>query len=186
MDKLQRLKQLIPSITGIKNAKLRKGVLAVWVRAWEESAWNDPAECPFIPDSPDCSLVQHTNFIVETVLAMASSAKSIWNIGLNTDFLIAGAVLHDVSKLVEFAPGAVSEIGENLVHASYGVHLALNAGLPLQVVNMIGAHTPQVYLLPKSPEGVLLCYADYAAADIFHLLHGKSLLLSSVDFRFVR
>ncbi len=126
--------------------------------------------------------------VVTIAMAMASFAGDTWHIPVNTDLLLAGAMLHDVCKVVECAPeegkpGKRSAIGENLVHGAYGVHLALNAGLPLRVVHLIGSHTPQVSQLPKVVEGIFICYADYAAADIFHLGKGMPLLLDTTGLK---
>lgn len=191
MEKRERIRQLMPLIDQIQGEKLRNGVIETWVRAWEESEWEDMADCPFHPEIENCSLIQHTNFVATIALNMASSAKDIWHISVNTDLLLAGAVLHDVSKVLEYAPqegkpGKKSAIGENLVHGAYGVHLALNAGLPLEVAHLIGTHTPQVSQVPKVIEGILLCYADSAAADIFFARSGMTLTLDLIDFKFHR
>ncbi|MFC1993203.1 HDIG domain-containing metalloprotein [Chloroflexota bacterium] len=191
MEKSERIRQLMPLIDQIQDEKIRNGVIETWLKAWEESEWNDIADCPFHPDVENCSLMQHTNFVVTTALHMANSAKEIWHVPVNTDLLLASALLHDVSKALEYAPqegtlGKKSAIGENLIHGAYGVHLALNAGLPLEVAHIIGVHTPQVSQIPKTIEGILICYADSAAADIFFARSGMTLTLDLIDFKFHR
>ena len=191
MDKRERIRQLLPLIDQIKDEKLRNGVLEVWVKAWEESEWEDVADCPFHVEIQEASLIQHTNFVMTIAMAMASLARDTWHIPVDMDLLLAGAVLHDVCKVLEFAPqegkpGKQSAIGENLVHGAYGVHLALNAGLPLRVAHLINTHTPQVSKLPKVIEGIFICYADYAAADILLLGKGMPLVLDMIDFKFCR
>ncbi|MCJ7791110.1 MAG: HDIG domain-containing protein [Dehalococcoidia bacterium] len=191
MEKSERIRQLMPLINQIKDEKLRTGVVETWVKAWEESEWEDVADCPFHVGLQDCSLIQHTNFVVTVAMAMASSARDTWHIPVDTDLLLAGAVLHDVCKVVEHSPekgkpGKQSAIGENLVHGAYGVHLALNVGLPLSVAHLIGTHTPQVSQVPKVIEGIFICYADYAAADIFLLDKGMPLILNAIDVKLYR
>ena len=98
---------------------------------------------------------------------------------------------NDVSKLLEHAPqkgtlGKHSVIDENLVHGTYGVHLALNLRLPLGVINIMGTHTPQVGKKPKSIEGLFICYADYASADPHFLANGLPLIINTIDFKFYR
>ena len=184
MEKRELIRQLMPLIDEIKEEKLRNGVVEVWVKAWEESEWEDIADCPFLVEVQECSLIQHTNYVASVAMAMASFARDTWRIQVNTDLLLAGALLHDVSKVLEWAPqegkpARRSAIAENLVHGSYGVHLALNAGMPLPVAHLIGTHTPQVSRVPKVIEGIFLCYADYAAADVFNLDKGLPLLLEA-------
>ncbi len=186
MEKRERVRQLIPPIDQIKNDTLRDGVLGVWVRTWDESQWADISDCPFSAEIPGCDLIQHTNFVINTATAMASLVKSLWGYPIDTDILLAAAALHDVCKLAEIAPekgkpGKKSLIGESLVHGAYGAHLALDAGIPLEVVHIISCHTPQVSKVPNSLEGVLICYADYAAADIFQLRNKRPLLLGKVS-----
>ncbi len=140
MGKRERIRQLMPLVDQIKDEELRNGVVEIWVEVWEKSDWQDLADCPFVPtlETQECSLIQHTNFVTAVAIAMASYAQEIWHIPIDTDLLLAGALLHDVSKVVEYAPekgkpGKQSEIGKNLLHGAYAVHLALNAGLPLSV-----------------------------------------------------
>ena len=174
MDKRERILQLMPIIEKIQDEKLKNGVIEVWVKAWEESAWPDLADCPFNVNCPNCNLIQHTNFVATIAMAMASLARNTLNISVDTDLLLAGSVLHDVSKVLEnvppeVAPDGKSKIAKNLVHGTYGVHLALNAGLPLEVAHLINVHTPQVSAMPKVIEGIFLCYADLAAYDMLFI-----------------
>ena len=189
MGKKERICQLIPHIEQIQDKKLREMVIEVWVKSWEESEWEDVADCPFNLDIQNCSIIEHTNFVITTATAMASFARDTWHIPIDIDALLAGAILHDVCKVVEHAPqkgalGKISAIGKNLVHGAYGVHLALNAGLPLKVVHMIGTHTPQVSAAPEIIEGVYICYADHAAADTFYLGMDKPMVMQRPNFKF--
>ncbi|MFC1966455.1 HDIG domain-containing metalloprotein [Chloroflexota bacterium] len=187
MEKRERIRQLMPIVDQIKDDKLRNGVLDTWVRAWNESEWEDVADCIFSLELEvqECSLMQHTNFVATVALAMGCCGRDTWHIPVDTDLLLAGALLHDVCKVVEDAPqegsklGKKSAIGENLQHGMYGVHLALDAKMPLEVVHIISSHTPRVTQIPKSIEGVYVCYADYAAADSLHLVKGTPLMLKS-------
>ena len=174
MEKRERIRQLMPFIDQIKDEKLRNGVVEIWVKAWEESEWEDVAYCPFLVEVQDCSLVQHTNCVVSVAMAMASFAQDTWHIQVNTDLLLAGALLHDVSKVLEWAPqegkpAKRSAIAENLVHGAYGVHLALNAGMPLRVAHLIGAHTPQVFQVP-APRGLAATQFETTGEQFLALL----------------
>jgi len=191
LGKKERIRKLIPLISRIKDEKLRASVEDVWVKAWEESGWEDVNDCPFHLQIEGVTLIQHTNFVATIALAMATFAKDTWRMSINIDLLIAGAALHDVSKLLEHAPqkgtlGKHSVIDENLVHGTYGVHLALNLRLPLGVINIMGTHTPQVGKKPKSIEGLFICYADYASADPHFLANGLPLIINTIDFKFYR
>ena len=66
-------------------------------------------------------------------------------LSFNRDLLKVGVLLHDVSKIVEIAPGPKGPVFSPLVkampHAVYGAHLAMEEGLPEKVVNLILSHT---------------------------------------------
>lgn len=184
MEKIDRIHQLIPSIDQIKDEQLRNGVIEIWCKVWEDSGWKDLTDCPFnlSLSVEECNLIQHTNFVTSVALAMGQYARDIWGMQVDTDLILAGALLHDVSKAMEVEPkeediAKKSEIGKNLLHGAYGVHLVLSAGLPLKVAHLISSHTPRVSQLPDIVEGVFISYADYAAADAVLLKKGLPLLL---------
>jgi len=184
MDKRDRIRELMPLINEIKDEELRTGVVDVWLKVWEESEWEDLADCPFSLELEvsECNLIQHTNFVANATKTMGLYSRETWNIPVDMDILLAGALLHDVSKAVEDAPekgkpGKHSVIGKNLQHGMYGVHLALEAGLPIQIAHLISCHTPRVTQLPNIPEGVFICHADIAAADTVLLRKGLPLIL---------
>ena len=185
MEKRKRILELMPLIEEIKDDKLRNGVIDVWVKAWEDSEWEDVADCFFSVKIPNCTLIQHINFVAVIAKAMADFSRNTWQTPINYDLLIAGGILHDVCKVVEHAPeegkiGKESEIGENLMHGNYGVHLALNSGLPLDVINIISVHSPQVAKAPKNIEGIFICFADLATADMFFLGTDRTLYVERI------
>ncbi|MDD4859524.1 MAG: HDIG domain-containing protein [Dehalococcoidales bacterium] len=184
MQKRQRILELLPAINQINDEKLRDNVVAVWVKAWEASEWDDPSDCVFTVGfkSSECNLIQHTNCVIAGCVAMASAARDIMKVPVDMDLMLAGAAMHDICKLLEFSPlkdkdAKYSETGQNLPHGTIGVHLALSAGLPMNVVHMIATHTRVVAMRPKNIEGIILTYVDYGFADVMHLLHNKPLLL---------
>ncbi len=184
MGKSERVRELLPMINRIQDEGLRGRVISVWVKAWEESKWEDLADAAFNldVDVAECNLVKHTNLVTELAYAMASSARQVLNIMVDMDVLLAGGLLHDVSKLVEMAPekgkpGKKSALGKNLLHSIYGVHLALNAGIPLEIVHIIGSHSPRVAQGPNGYEALFVSYADFVAADTVRMRAGTSLWL---------
>ncbi|MFC1961604.1 HDIG domain-containing metalloprotein [Chloroflexota bacterium] len=185
MDKRKRILELMPMINEIKDDKLREGVITVWVQAWEDSEWQDLANVFFNVKVPNCSLIDHTNFVAVISKAMADFSRVTWQTRIDYDLLIAAAILHDVSSVVERAPaegtvGKDSEIGEKLAHSSYGVYMALKAGLPLDVVNIISVHSPKIAKVPFNNEGVFIFHADMATADMFALSTNRKMHLEEV------
>ena len=185
LEKVNYIGQLFPLVNEIKNVSLRNKVIKVWLKVWGESKWDCIEVALFNPKVKfeRCSLVEHVNFVTTAALDIGRLVQDIFRLSVNFDVLLAGALLHDVSKLVEFEPKGDGEqktdIGRQVTHAVYGTHVALSVGVPLNVVHLIISHTPQTTLIPSSVEGIILAYVDYIAADVMFLSAGVNLLLEA-------
>ena len=88
---------------------------------------------------------------------------------INRDHLIAGALIHDVGKLLEYtmADGDTvkSEFGSLLRHPFSGVMLAAEQGMPTEVLHMIAAHAREGDLVKRSKEATILHHADYTSFE---------------------
>ena len=88
---------------------------------------------------------------------------------LRRDVLLAGALLHDVGKLLEIeerdgvfqkSPG-----GKVLRHPFSGVALAYAEGLPPEVLHIIGTHSKEGDPHPRTPEGAVIHHADFTCFE---------------------
>src|SRR6202012_5165252 len=75
---------------------------------------------------------------------------------LDMDVVIAGAILADVGKLLEYEIGPdgqsrVSEMGKALRHPFTGVALALECGIPPAICHVIAAHAAEGGLMTRTP-----------------------------------
>jgi putative nucleotidyltransferase with HDIG domain len=155
----------LPELGLIADSRLRQATAEVWLECWAESNWarlEDAAKSPHLPAS--LGLVLHTRGVVGQSLAAAESAHETHGVGFNRDVLVAGALLHDVSKLVEWEPGPAGPVpssrGRLLQHAVYAAHKALAKGVPDEVVHIVVSHTPQSGLAPQTWECQLVRSAD--------------------------
>mgnify|MGYP001143168207 FL=1 len=126
--------------------------------------------------------MQHINCVGELVLAAADIVeKHNPALKLDRDYLIAGVLLHDLSKMVEIEKGPAGVTWGSLLklmpHSSYGAFIALAEGLPPRVANIILSHTRMTGTLPASPEATLLHYLDYGLADVLRASRGMNLIL---------
>lgn len=90
---------------------------------------------------------------------------------LNYDYLIAGALLHDVGKFIELAKDPAStgvlrtvvysEKQKYLSHPFIGAALALKHDLPYEVAHIIGYHSKEGELHAKSPEALVMTLVDH-------------------------
>ena len=89
---------------------------------------------------------------------------------INGDFLIAGALLHDVGKLMEYElrNGKVvkSEYGKQFRHPVSGSNLARDCGLPDGVVHIIYAHSHEGNNIKRSPEAIIVHHCDFIDFEI--------------------
>jgi hypothetical protein len=83
------------------------------------------------------------------------------------DTVIAGAILADVGKLLEYEKvnGEVrqSDRGKALRHPFTGVALAMSCGVPDAVCHIIAAHAGEGDLVKRTTEAIIVHHADFMA-----------------------
>ncbi len=169
--------KILPEIDLIKDGELRKKVIETWEEAIELGGWSceDLDKIPFtllIPET-DISIVDHTRAVTRTALAMARELKNSYgdSIDINFDHLIAGALLHDVGKLLEYgrSDGKVgkSYAGKLIRHPVSGAALAFKHRLPVEVQNMIAAHSKEGDFVKRRPETIIIYHADFTNFEPF-------------------
>lgn len=178
----QVVEESFPSLQQLKDPDLRRDIVACWVRVWKESKWEELGICPFNPNFPELSLVDHINCLAELCLGAAGILQK-YNPSLSIDheYLLTGVLLHDLSKLVEIEPGPqgpeFSSLHRHMPHSTYGAFVAMAQGLDTRVANIILSHTKLTGATPDSPEAVLLHYLDYGMADVLRARDGLDLLM---------
>jgi len=176
------LSRELPLIEKIGDRRLRELVIEVWVRLWRESPYRDIGQAPnYLSEMDgDDTLVHHTNAVVKMSEAIAREFQQAYGTSLNFDRLLAGALLHDVDKLVLYERKGdsvqLSELGRKVSHGGYGARVAAQVGLPQDVVNIIACHsTMQHEVLPATIEAVLVAACDTANFQSYRLMKGKGL-----------
>lgn len=105
-----KLLQLFPEIGLIGNASLQKNVIDTYIAALEQGNWKvkELCELPFTLDFPEFifSYADHvhgvTQISAEAAKAFNRTYASNKKYQVNVDLTIAGALLHDVGKLLEY------------------------------------------------------------------------------------
>jgi putative nucleotidyltransferase with HDIG domain len=86
---------------------------------------------------------------------------------INMDVVIAGAILADVGKLLEYekkdGKTVQSERGELLRHPFTGVGLAMECGVPDEVCHVIAAHAAEGDQVKRTTEAFIVHHADFMA-----------------------
>jgi len=85
---------------------------------------------------------------------------------VNMDVLIAGAILADVGKMLEYELDAngkavQGKYGQYLRHPFSGVSLAEECGVPPEVCHIIAAHAHEGDLVKRTTEAYIVHHADF-------------------------
>lgn len=161
-----RIRELYPELHLIQNAELRKKCVDAWVLAWELSGWERIEDVPLTGAVKKPLGVQHNRAVARLALAVYETFKESHNVELNRDYLIAGALLHDVAKPLEYAPAGQGSLAGNLLrHSMYGIHIALAVGLPLEIAQIIGGHSYEGQYVKRTPESTVIHFLDYLDND---------------------
>jgi len=151
----------------IKNEELKKKVVEVWMEAAHRGKWQS------LDDAPFTLLVENSGKLTDHTKRITNLAKAVYDIrneDLNIDFLIAGALLHDVGKLLEYeykdGKYVKGEFGKKFRHPVSGALLAKELGLPDEVVFIIYAHSHEGDDLKRSPEAVVVNHCDFIDFEI--------------------
>jgi len=166
--------RLWPEIQWIENATLRERVTQNWVKALERSPLkpDDLNQIPFTLLIPGCPItcMEHRRWVVHIARDSARAMRDLMGraLPINADTVIAGAILADVGKLLEYEIGPdgksrQSERGEALRHPFTGVALALECGVPDDVCHIIAAHAAEGDLVKRTTEAYIVHHADFMA-----------------------
>jgi len=170
----EAVKRLWPELEWIKDAQLRQQVTETWIKAVERSSLkpDDLNQIPFTLLVPNCPItfMEHKRCVVHIARKSAEVMHEFMGraLAINMDTVIAGAILADVGKLLEYELGPdgksrQSERGEALRHPFTGVALALECGVPDAVCHIIAAHGAEGDLVKRTTEAYIVHHADFMA-----------------------
>jgi hypothetical protein len=87
------------------------------------------------------------------------------------DTVIAGAILADVGKLLEYekveGKAVQSARGKKLRHPFTGVHLAMASGCPDEVSHIVATHAGEGNMVQRSTEAYIVHHADFMSYEPF-------------------
>ena len=167
-----QVRAAFPAVERIQDEALREGTLRAWEIAMADNGVEELADVPWFPpaqaklDVPDETLVGHVREVVDGSVALAETLVSARGdrVDLSMDVLLAGALVHDVSKLYEHHGHEETPTGHFLGHPHAGVHPTMAAGLPAEVVHVTLAHTDRTTVEPATLEAEIVKRVDEVAA----------------------
>ena len=172
-----KVKKLWPEIEWIQDKVLAEKVTDVWALALEQSTLQpeDLERIPFTLLAPGgaVSFMAHKRSVVHICKSAGETMKTFYGnaLPIDMDTLIAGAILIDVGKLLEYdlkeGQAILSATGRYLRHPFTGVALARQFDLPDPVCHMIATHAKEGNLGRRSVEAIIAHHADFLTFEPF-------------------
>ncbi len=167
------IRELWPELEWIDNTELREKTAGTWELAMEKSvlSTDDLKIIPFtLLAGPDLkvSFMDHKRAVVHIARECGLKFNAFFKdeLPVNMDVLIAGAILADVGKVLEYELDEKGKCiqgryGKYLRHPFSGVSLAEQCGVPPEVCHIIAAHAGEGDLVSRSVEATIVHHADF-------------------------
>ena len=163
----EKVMEIFPEIERISDSAMREYVIRAWQGAMEMSECTDLETVKWtmaVPGLED-TLVQHTRKVTRMAEACAREHGSV-----DVDLVIAGALLHHIGKVLEYAQvdgqTVTSKTGKGLRHPVSGAGLAMKFDLPYELVHIIANHSKEGDFVTRIPEAILIHHVDFVDFDI--------------------
>lgn len=178
---VREVAELFPSLMEIGSADLRERVAAVWDEAIRVGCggkgWTteELRAVPFTLLAGDIDLryIEHLNSCALQCIAIAGVLRRVFGerVPINMDHLIAGALLADVGKPLEFEKDASGRVvkgsfGDLLRHPFSGVALCYKHGIPAEVMHIVATHSHEGDKVERTIESIIFHHADFVDFDI--------------------
>jgi putative nucleotidyltransferase with HDIG domain len=167
MIETRDIENSFPELAWIQDQGLRVKVVSVWKTAADRGHWKRLQDIPFtLLFENSGQLVDHTRRITKLAFNVGKAREE----HLNMDHLIAGALLHDVGKLLEYemTEGKIrkSAFGEKMRHPAAGAQLAEECKLQAEVVHIIASHSHEGDTMNRTAEAIIVHHCDFIDFEI--------------------
>jgi len=173
----EELIKIMPEFNLIEDKDLRENTISVWEEAVNYRNWTaeELFGIPFtlLADNVKIMFLEHVRTVCKMCVAcdeVLTEAYADRKTPINRDILVAGALLCDVGKLMEYdkEDGKVvkSKHGEYLRHPFSGVGLCFKYNIPDEVMHLIAVHSHEGDKFGRSPEAIILNHADFIDFDL--------------------
>lgn len=181
-DYRKEIEEHLFGLDEISDPKLRRKVLSAWEIAIGEGEYESILEVPWFPaEADDVPHISHQNDVTKTAINIFDAISGQHpELDIDRDLVIAGALIHDLSKMVERSEHMTSETGEEYVpHPFYGVHILAKAGLSARLQHILLSHTEASGVEPITLEAEIVRVSDVVSASTL-LWKSKRTLLHQI------
>ncbi len=176
-----QIAELFPEINEITDTNLRDKVAAVWSEAITTGCggkgwtFDELRAVPFTLLAGDIDLryVEHLRSCCKQCMVIAGVLGEVFGdrIPINRDYLIAGSLLADVGKPLEFDKDANGNVikghfGDMLRHPFSGVAMCYKHEIPAEVMHIVATHSYEGEKTQRSIESIIFHHADFVDFDI--------------------
>jgi predicted aconitase with swiveling domain len=174
---MSELQALIPELDEIRDPELRAKVLAVWEEGMALGGWTVEAlaEIPFtlLAEDVNVTFIEHVRTVCRMCLAMEQVLVGAYGerVEIDHDTLVAGALLADVGKLLEYrrepdGETVFSDMYRYMRHPFTGVALAYKHSIPEGALHVIATHAWEGDKFKRRPESIIFHHADFTDFDL--------------------
>jgi putative nucleotidyltransferase with HDIG domain len=167
----------LPELNLIQDSTLREKVIDVWVEAVQSGGFSveEMKQVPFaiLGDQASLTLLERVRAVCRTAVAIADSLTASYGkrLPINKDVLIAGALLADVGKFLEYErrrDGTLRKAprSELLRHPFTGVGMCFRHGVPTEVMHVIAVHSKEGDFVRRSTEACIYHHADFTNFEL--------------------
>ncbi len=165
--------ELWPEVEWISDPDLRQKTARVWEKALERSVLTgeDLKRIPFTllcGPGLKVTFMDHKRAVVHIARESGIKINEFFGdeLPVDMDVLVAGAILADVGKLLEYeldkhGKAVQGSYGKLLRHPFSGVSLAESCGVPPEVCHIIAAHAGEGDMVKRSTEATIVHHADF-------------------------
>lgn len=184
-----QIADLLPEIMLLSDTVLRDRVAAVWNEAITTGCggkgWTfdelRAVKFTLLAGDIDLTYIDHLRSCARQCMAIADVLNDIFGdkIPIHRDHLLAGSLLADVGKPLEFDKDASGEVikghyGEMLRHPFSGVAMCYKHGLPPEVMHIVATHSHEGDKVQRSIESIIFHHADFVDFDIAKYLGAQA------------
>jgi len=169
--------ELWPELEWIQDQALRESTAKTWELALSRSVLTkkDLNTIPFTLLVPGLkvSFMAHKRCVVHIAREAGEKSNHFFgsDLPVNMDVLIAGAILADVGKLLEYemkdGKAIQGNFGKYIRHPFSGVSLAETCGVPPEVCHIIATHAGEGDLVKRTTEAYIVHHADFMTFEPF-------------------
>jgi putative nucleotidyltransferase with HDIG domain len=169
---IDQARKLWPELDWIKDSDLKEKTTHTWALALQRSVLT-PDDLNTIPFTLLCgpdlkvTFMDHKRCVVHVSRDAGNKMNEFFmkDLPVDMDILIAGAILADVGKLLEYelkdGKSVQGNYGKYIRHPFSGVSLAEQCGVPDAVCHIIATHAGEGNMVKRTTEAYVVHHADF-------------------------